>query len=58
MLKTLFDKKKRENLKENIEVVFAVATVLSFVAKKMRERQEAEDQVQVVQGHVVSRSDH
>lgn len=58
MLKTLLNKEKREALKENIEVVFAVLTVASFVAKKVREHREAEENVQVVPGHVVSVVDH
>lgn len=38
MLKVILDKKKREAVKDNIDVVFAVITIVSFVASKVQSR--------------------
>lgn len=53
MFKSLLKKEKRKEIQDNIEVVFAVFTILAFAKKQIEKRREAEENVQVVQGHVV-----
>lgn len=47
MLKTLFNKEKREHLKEQVEVVFAVFTIVSFVVSKYNKKHSGEDKTEV-----------
>lgn len=34
------DKSKRDDLKEKVEVIFAVATIIGFTAKKLKQKKE------------------
>lgn len=43
MLKGLLDKDKREDLKEKIEVVFAVVTIVSFISHRISKQREEEE---------------
>lgn len=36
------NKQKRDDLKEKVEVVFAVVTIVGYTAKKIKERKETE----------------
>ena len=38
--KFITDKSKRDDLKEKVEVVFAVFTIAAFVSKKMKEKEK------------------
>jgi len=44
MFKALFDKEKREAIREPIEVAFAVLTIVSFVAGKVQKHRAQEDE--------------
>lgn len=35
------DKKKRDDLREKVEVVFAVVTIVGFTTKKLQERKKS-----------------
>jgi len=43
MIKTLLDKEKREDLKEKVEVAFALFTIASYVSSRIKKRREAEE---------------
>jgi hypothetical protein len=42
MFKTLLDRDKREDLKEKVEVVFAVFTITSFVISRVQKHRAAQ----------------
>lgn len=46
MFKTLLDRDKREDLKEKVEVVFAVFTITSFVISRVQKRRAAESEAE------------
>ncbi len=41
--KKLLEKEKREAIKENIDVIFAVITIVSFVGSRISKRNEDEE---------------
>jgi hypothetical protein len=42
-MKQLFDKDRRKKIQENIDVIFAVITIVSFVGSKISKRGEEEE---------------
>lgn len=56
MIKSLLKKENREKLKEQIEVVFAVITIVSYVSSRIQEKRQGEserEEYEVVCGEVV-----
>jgi len=47
MFKALFNKEKREAIREPIEVAFAVLTIVSFVAGKVQKHRAKDDESEV-----------
>ena len=41
--KKLFEKEKREAIKDNIDVIFAAITIISFVGSRIQKRREDEE---------------